>query len=92
MESPNSPSPSSSIGETRDTDILFFVGVPLMLVALLVFVAIYYYRREENKRKLLMQLTRRDRAMRRISVVKECSSERVQKKSSSISTETTCDV
>ena len=91
MESSNS-SPSSSLGETRDTDILLFVGIPLILVALLVFTAVYYHRREENKRKLLMKLTRRDRAIRRISAVKEHSIAEIQKKPITLSTETTLEV
>jgi hypothetical protein len=91
MELSNS-SPSSSLGETRDTDILLFVGIPLILVALLVFTAVYYHRREENKRKLLMQLTRRDRAIRRISAVKEHSIAEIQKKPITLSTETTLEV
>ena len=83
---------SSSTEDTLDTDILLFVGVPLVLVALLIGISFYLYRREEKKRKLLLQLTRRDRALRRVSVKEVPAVRDIQKKLSSISTEATSEV
>jgi hypothetical protein len=91
MES--SPTSSSSSAEQlRDTDILLIVGIPLLIVAILVGLALYFHRREQKKRKLLLQLTRRDRALRRLSVNNGSAGKVIQKKLSSISTEATSDV
>ncbi len=91
MESPATSS-SSTAGDVVDTDIILIVVVPLILVSILVGISVYLYRREEKKRKLLLQLTRRDRALRRLSVNDVPKGSNIQKKLSSISTEATSEV
>ena len=91
MESPATSS-SSTAGDVVNTDIILIVVVPLILVGILVGISVYLYRREEKKRKLLLQLTRRDRALRRLSVNDVPKGSNIQKKLSSISTEATSEV
>jgi hypothetical protein len=91
MES-SATSSSSSVEQLRDTDILLIVGIPLLFVAMLVGLAMYFYHREQKKRKLLLQLTRRDRALRRLSVNNGPTGKVIQKKLSSLSSEATSEV